>query len=152
MIPAMGVLPGGEEGAEEHEELEIYLWVRSVGAGVAGGGVSSESSRPRRVWRRSGSVPAELGERNRVGDLQWPERDPFRGSARAEVVRRRGSSGELPAAAMVGSDSAEKGLERAQGGAAKLRGKARRFGAGRIEAGQREMAGAASGGARLCSA
>ena len=103
VIPAMGVLPCGEEGAEEHEELEIYLWVRSVGAGVAGGGVISERSRPQRVWRRSGGGPAELGERNRVGDLQWPERDPFRGSARAEGVWRGGVDGEqvLRAAPMV---------------------------------------------------
>ena len=49
MISVTRVLPGGEEGVEEHKELESYLWVRSVGAGVAGGGVSSESSRPRRV-------------------------------------------------------------------------------------------------------
>ena len=124
----MGVLPGGEEGAEEHEELEIYLWVRSVGAGVAGGGVSSESSRPRRVWRRSGSGPAELGEWNRVGDLQWPERDPFRGSARAEVVRRRGRGCELPSVAMAGSarsctEGGEKESRERAAGAASVEGK-----------------------------
>ena len=71
VIPAMGVLPCGEEGAEEHEELEIYLWVRSVGAGVAGGGVSSESSRPRAglaaLRRRSGGAGrAEPGRRPSV--------------------------------------------------------------------------------------
>ena len=41
MIPATRVLPGGEEGVEEHKELESYLWVCSVGAGVAGGGLAA---------------------------------------------------------------------------------------------------------------
>ena len=41
MNPAMGVLPRGEEGVEEHEGRESYLWVGLVGAGVAGGGLSA---------------------------------------------------------------------------------------------------------------
>jgi len=71
---------------------------------VASDSVScGESSRQRRFGRRSSGGPKGLGERGRVRDLQWPERDPFRGSARAEVVRRRGRGGELPVATMAGS-------------------------------------------------
>ena len=53
VILAMGVLPGGEEGVEEHKELESYLWVRSVGAGVAGGGPAAGAGAWRRWWRRA---------------------------------------------------------------------------------------------------
>ena len=50
-----------------------------------------------------GGAPARLGEQERVGDLQWAERDPFRGSARAEVVWTGGVDGEqeLRAAPML---------------------------------------------------
>jgi len=64
---------------------------------VASDSVScGESSRQRRFGRRSSGGPKGLGERGRVRDLQWPERDPFRGSARAEVVRSRRRGSELP--------------------------------------------------------
>ena len=53
MISVMRVLPGGEEGVEEHKELESYLWVRSVGDGVAGGGPAAGAGAWRRWWRRA---------------------------------------------------------------------------------------------------
>ena len=51
MIPAMGVLAGGEEGVGEFQGVKSYLWVAllSVGGDQRGaGGGSSE----RRRWRR----------------------------------------------------------------------------------------------------
>ena len=44
-----GALAGGEEGVEEHEGLESYLWVVSVDAGVAGRGQATEAGGRR--WR-----------------------------------------------------------------------------------------------------
>ena len=41
-----------------------------------------------------GGAPTRLGEQGRVGDLQWAERVPFQGSARAEVDWRGGVDGE----------------------------------------------------------
>ena len=42
-IPTMGVFPGGEERVGEYEGRESYLWVGSVGAGVARGGPAAEA-------------------------------------------------------------------------------------------------------------
>ena len=44
----MGELAGGEEGVEEREGLESYLWVVSVDAGVAGRGPATEAGARRR--------------------------------------------------------------------------------------------------------
>jgi hypothetical protein len=38
----MGVFSGGEERVGEYEGCESYLWVGSVGAGMAGGGPAAE--------------------------------------------------------------------------------------------------------------
>ena len=43
-----GVLPGGEGEVGEHEGLESYLWVVSVDAGVAGGGLAMGAGGRRR--------------------------------------------------------------------------------------------------------
>ena len=92
MIPAMGVLPGGEEGVEEHEGRESYLWVDLVGAGVAGGGLST-AALP--CWRRAmagDSALAGLGERGWVVEDQWEVGKRFRGPAWVEEGWREGST------------------------------------------------------------
>ena len=128
----MGVLTGGDGGVDEHEENDSYLW---DGLGAA------ESGRRRAV--RGGNGPAAmaaalggalvgLGERGRVGDLQWPERDPFQGSAREEVVRRRGRGCELPSVAMAGS-----ARSCTEGGEKESRERERAAGAASVEGNQR---------------
>jgi len=42
-IQARGGFPGDEERVGEYEGRESYLWVGSVGAGVAGGGPAAEA-------------------------------------------------------------------------------------------------------------
>ena len=66
MIPAMGVLAGGEEGVGEFQGVKSYMWVASLRVGGdrrgAGGG-SSERRRPDKGWlgRHEPTTRAELG-------------------------------------------------------------------------------------------
>ena len=89
VIPAMGVLPCGEEGAEEHEELEIYLWVRSVGAGVAGGGPAVGAGAWRRWWRRAAVLRRGWVSGGGLGTFSGP-----RGTRSGARLERRWSGGE----------------------------------------------------------
>ena len=51
MIPAMGVLAGGEEGVGEFQGVKSYLWVASLRVGGDRRGAGGGSSERRR-WRR----------------------------------------------------------------------------------------------------
>ena len=48
LVPARGGHPGGRGGVGEHEGHEIYLWVVSVDAEVAGGGPATGTGGRRR--------------------------------------------------------------------------------------------------------
>jgi hypothetical protein len=59
-ISATRVLPGGEEGVEEHKELESWGGRRRSRGGSRGLAT---------VVAACGGAPARLGKRGRVGDL-----------------------------------------------------------------------------------
>ena len=88
-ISATRVLPGAEEGVEEHKELESYLWVRSVGAGVAGGGPAAGAGAWRRRWRRGAAVRRGWASRDGLGTFSGP-----RGTRSGARLERRWSGGE----------------------------------------------------------
>jgi len=88
MISVTRVLPGGEEGVEEHKELESYLWVRSVGDGVAGGGPAAGAGAWRRWWRRAAVLRRGWASGGGLGTFSVP-----RGTHSGARLERRWSGG-----------------------------------------------------------